>query len=506
MGVQWLGALRRLRGASETAQHHLDGALRKPRAASLVRRLASPWFFVGVTPLVGVGLMAVVTTQGCYGRLSTKPEGCTDTLSDPSNCGACGHRCPGSCTGGVCQTYVKSISAGDWHTCALLIDSTIRCWGSNGRGQLGVAPTEPDAADWSASPDPHPHPIPMDPSIAVTANEVSGGGGHTCALTAGPPDGSNVMCWGEDEFGQLGDDPAQAPYSHWQPLPVRLKGTTVLSLTSGAHHSCVTEVGEVAECWGRNDYGQLGTGPSHLALPDGYDGPGYVVDGNGSDKLGSVSEVFAGDWHSCAQLLDEAGTVACWGRNDACQLGDPDTGMTCPPGSDVPCSTVPVPVSLQGPVLSISSRGSYTCAIVGGEHGVICWGDNEYRQLGGASSSDSSCTAVQVLETGSMRLTQVREIAVGVTHACAIVDTDVYCWGSESHGQLGNGVVMAGGSARATHVDGLGGGAKQIVAGYRHTCALLTDGTVACWGSNEYGQVGTEPISNSVTTPTQVVW
>jgi hypothetical protein len=177
-----------------------------------------------------------------------------------------------------------AISAeGGQHTCAVLGDGGVRCWGGNASGQLGGTPASPGALVTVAG---------------VKATAVAAGGSHTCALIT---DGS-VKCWGDGPSGQLGDGTSSSSAS-----PVAVSGiASASSIGAGDHHACAVVSGR-AWCWGDNSYGQLGVSTVATA-------PTPVM-ASGGDAL----SVAAGSLNTCALL--STGAIECWGANSAGQVG-----------------------------------------------------------------------------------------------------------------------------------------------------------------------------------------
>jgi hypothetical protein len=210
----------------------------------------------------------------------------------------------------------------------------------------------------------------------------------------------------------------------------------------------------------------------------------FLSCGGSSTQLGGAEAVAAGYFHTCAIV---SGGVQCWGDDSEGQVGEDALNIAV---------TSPVPVvGLTSGVSGIAAGGLHTCAIVNG--GVQCWGANYYGQLGNNSTSTVATAPVQVLGLTS----GATAVAAGYSHTCAIVSGGVECWGSNSSGQLGNG--SAGGvSLVPVQVSGLSVGVQAIAAGYAHTCALVNSG-VQCWGSNSNGQLGDGSPSDS-SVPVQV--
>ncbi len=191
--------------------------------------------------------------------------------------------------------------------------------------------------------------------------------------------------------------------------------------------------------------------------------------------LQEVADIAAGGSHSCA--LDAGGRVFCWGEDIVGQLGVGDASSeTARP------SPVPVP-GLQG-IRAIDAAFFHTCAVTAAR-GLSCWGLNDEGQLGVGSDAYSSGSPQPVQGLAGT----VREVATGSSLSCALYeDGRVGCWGGNADGQLGDGSTLPSNSAGA--LVALGQAASAVSAGARHACALLTDGSVRCWGANEFGQLG----------------
>ena len=188
----------------------------------------------------------------------------------------------------------------------------------------------------------------------------------------------------------------------------------------------------------------------------------------------ALTATVTGQAHSCA--LNTLGGVQCWGAGTAGQLGNA-ANMDSP---------VPVPVSTlsSGVALIMTGGGAgHTCALTTAG-AVVCWGDNASGDLGNNGTSPSP-VPVAVMGISGM----VVAIAVGSSHTCALTNAGaVFCWGSNSHGQVGNNSNMD--SPVAVPVSGLASGVKAIGAGFNHTCAVTTLGAVLCWGANGGDQLG----------------
>ncbi len=343
-----------------------------------------------------------------------------------------------------------AITARGGHTCALLEDSRVRCWGSNRFGQLGNGTTTNS-------------PVPVTVAhLDGQATAVVAGGRHTCALL----EDSNVRCWGYNAFGQLGND---STTNSSTPVTVTNLGGRATAITAGWGHTCALLEDGSVRCWGRNRYGQVGS--------DSF--PQSSVPVSIIALRRKAIAIAAGDYHTCALLED--GSVRCWGYNAFGQLGN----------GAITRSSLPVTVFNLGQwTTAIAAGGFHTCALL--EDGSVrCWGYNRYGQLGDGSTT-SSGLPVTVVNLGE----RATAIAAGESHTCALLeDGSIQCWGFNRYGRLGNGSTTD--SSVPVSVVNLGGRATAIAAGEHHTCALLEDGSVQCWGYNHYGQLGNDSTTNS---------
>lgn len=355
---------------------------------------------------------------------------------------------------------IAAIAAGNGRTCALTVAGGVKCWGNNwwhgglGDGTLTNRTTPVDVAGLSSG-----------------VSAIAVGGGHNCALiTSG-----SVKCWGDNEYGQLGNHNKS---EHHTPAAAVALPSAVSVIDAGMSHTCALTAGGGVKCWGKNEHGQLGDG-----MRDSRYAP---MDVAGLSR--GVGAIAVGKWHTCASTTD--GNVKCWGQNEEGQLGDgtiTDTGRSTP----VDVAGLPSDVS------AIAAGVSHTCALTTGG-GVKCWGDNSTGQLGDGTMIDR-VTPVDVAGLSS----GVSAIGVGWNHTCALtIGGGVKCWGYNWSGQLGDGTT----TSRTTPVDvvNLTSGVSAIAVGWNHTCAVLTEGRLKCWGSNWHGQLG-DDTKDDRNTPVDVV-
>jgi alpha-tubulin suppressor-like RCC1 family protein len=369
-------------------------------------------------------------------------------------------------TGEIALSPVRAVAFGDGGTpatsvslggaddssafgCALSTQDTsaVSCWGGNPDGQLGNGTTVNSS-------------LPACTELSATVVSSSNGGNFACAIHTGL-----VFCWGDNSLGQLGNGSTKPSL-----IPVRALipgGATATAVSAGAASACAV-AGGAAYCWGDNTYDQLGSksvmAGSSIPVP---------VQGLGS----GVTSVSVGLVHACAILTD--GTADCWGDNSRGRLGDGTTTSRA----------IPMPVSGLTNVTAISAGYSSTCAVTKGA--VWCWGDDMVYELGdGQPTHDPSLVPVPSdLPSGAT------QVAVSYGQACAIVAGDAWCWGV---GANGDGkppppdyfpcfdTICA---FNPFQVPGLAD-LTAIAVNYTSACAVDSTGAVFCWGSNSVGQLG----------------
>jgi alpha-tubulin suppressor-like RCC1 family protein len=364
---------------------------------------------------------------------------------------------------------VGKVVTGWNHTCAVTGNGELKCWGWNYYGQLG------DETKATQS-----RPVNVR-RLMEDAVDVAPGWAHTCAITAA----GGVKCWGWNESGQLGDGtnldsvvPLSITGLRSSRLPPPTGGSPgkAQAVAAGAAHACALTPSGGVKCWGKNDHGQLGNGTTESSLV-----PVSVV-----GLTQGVVAVTAGMSHTCA--LTSAGGVKCWGQNMYGALGDGSIGDRTEP-VDV--------VGLGGGVFAVSAGGAFTCALL--EDGrVKCWGYNQKGALGDGTTTDR-VTPVDVQGLGSDN----SAVSSGGGHACVLTAAGgVKCWGADEYGQLGDGKVVSRGTP--AFAVGVTGGARGISAGWTHTCAVLTEGGVLCWGANGSAQLGDGTQGEEKTFPVDV--
>ena len=347
-------------------------------------------------------------------------------------------------------TGVSAVVAGGSHTCAVTATVGVKCWGDNSSGQLG------DGTTTSRS-------TPADVlRLGIDSATVAAGGFHTCALsTAGA-----VRCWGNNLVGQVGDG---TNTDRNTPVDVPELASHIAAIAAGFNHSCALTTAGTIKCWGQNVFGQLGdeTTTDRTAPVD--------VVGLSS----GVAAVATGGGHTCA--LTTTGGVKCWGDNIYGGLGAATTEQ-CGPFNN-PCSTTPVDVVDLSDVTAVAAGVGHTCALTAAGS-VTCWGNNTYGQLGDGSTTNS---AVPVNLSGLTG--EIVSISTGSFHTCALtLSGGLKCWGNNDFGQLGDNTTTD--RTTPVSVSGLTSGVAALAVGNAHTCALMTEGGVKCWGYNSSGRLG----------------
>lgn len=333
---------------------------------------------------------------------------------------------------------VSAIAAGFDHSCALYTTGQAACWGSNSFGQLGLGNLDHN-------------PEPATISGLSNAVDIDAAGNTTCVVL----DGGQVQCWGDGDNGELGNGATVDSAS-----PVNVSNiNSAIKVGVGQFHACAVLSKGTVECWGNNFRGQLGT---------------TTVDFESSvpvavDNVTTAVDVFLGSQTSCAILSD--GKIHCWGSS---QDG------VIPPVDDVTPATVTGLENVTDMALDVQNG----CAVDQGD--LICWGRNTFGQLADPDIDKRTPTHIEELSD---------VVAVGLSDktVCAATDDgntpEVYCWGTNSNGNLGVGDESRPRSNVPLKVHALGS-VDQFTYYGNHFCALSKPRTVSCWGLNTFGEIG----------------
>ncbi len=302
-----------------------------------------------------------------------------------------------------------------------------------------------------------------------TWTSVALGDGHTCGIKSD----STLWCWGKNTNGQVGDGTTVDKNT---PTEVSGGGAWTSVAVSPYYSVCGIKSDSSLWCWGKNNFGQLG-------------------DGTTADK--NVPTVVTGTWksisitgeHSCGIKSDN--TLWCWGNNQYGRLGD---------GTATNRSS-PVNISVGLTWEKVYAAGYNTCGIRSGGT-LVCWGDGPYSENGNNVYADQY-SPVGVNGGGTWK-----DVSLTGGHVCAIKSDDtVWCWGDDGYGQVGNNAALAGQPIPTAISTGGAWSQIQTFWGWwtslsgsnaegSHSCALKSDGTIWCWGRNNYGQLGNNTTSN----------
>ena len=233
---------------------------------------------------------------------------------------------------------------------------------------------------------------------------------------------------------------------------------------SGINTNCALDENGEISCWGSGLYGKLGTGST-----TGSDQPVFV------SGVGGYSQLTSGDDHTCA--IKNNVDIYCWGGNFEGQFGSGNTS-----GSSTPILTT----SFNSSIISIEAGGKHTCALLANGD-MYCWGRGVDGQIGYNNATTTYSPQLVLLPRSAIA------IDAGDSHTCAILDNNsMMCWGSNDFGQVGDGTTNQ--RDVPVYVENFIGANVYPIAvsgGSLHTCALLNDGSINCWGRNNNGQLGT---------------
>jgi len=387
------------------------------------------------------------------------------------------------CSSGCCSRMV-AVAAGGGFACAQTSLGNVQCWGYDYDGQLGDG-TGPSIG-FSATP----VDVLDNASGAVLSGVISiaAGGSGACALLKT----SAVVCWGSNTIGQVGmgdtSNPRAMKATAVQDGATGPALTGAVQITVGANHGCALLSTGGVKCWGYNGGGQLGVN-STVSIPYAVD----VWQDSSGLALADIAQVAAGSGFTCARTSQ--GGVKCWGANTYLQIGQP---------SDQADFLVPVDIAAGGILTSVQDlwTGGGCACIRTASGNAECWGDNLHGSLGSGSLTPRKSATPSLVSN----LSDISAGSSGAFHSCVVTGSarKVECWGQDDYGQLGNNSTVPAVSSSGPY--GFGGvptpgyvvdaatnpitGVAQVSAGTLSTCALMTDGSVQCWGQNNMGQLG----------------
>jgi alpha-tubulin suppressor-like RCC1 family protein len=374
-------------------------------------------------------------------------------------------------TGALLSKRVIAVSASAAHSVALCSDETTVAWGANASGSLGNnSNTSSNIA------------VAVTRSGVLSSKKVSAvatGGAQSFALCS---DGT-LTSWGLNTFGQLGNNTTETTRV---PVTVTtttgaLFGKTVVATSVGQSHTVVRFSNGGMAAWGRNAEGQLGNNTTTNSNIPVEVFSGGVLSGK---KIAAVS---AGAAHNVALCSD--GTVVTWGSNSSGQLGT---------GTAIVSSLIPTNITglgaLSGKTVVAVAAGSNHSLALCSDGRVVAWGRGASGQLG-TGNTGSSSLPVAVSWTGVMAGKTVVAFAAGADHNLALCsDGTLVAWGRNDFGQIGNNLGGNLGSPDRVETSSgalMGKTVVSLATGTNHSLVLCSDGTLAAWGSNAQGQLGT---------------
>jgi alpha-tubulin suppressor-like RCC1 family protein len=375
-------------------------------------------------------------------------------------------------------TGVRNVAASEYHSCALLVNRQVRCWGYNGYGGLGNGETDDE---WRAVTVRNA----TDTGPLVNVTQVVAGDYHTCALLTN----RQVRCWGYNGDGELGTGDNDDRHL---PTAVRNAGdtgplTNVIEISAEISGTCALLTNRQVRCWGDDDYGQLGNGAplEDTNLPEAVHGVNDVA------VLSNIRSLGGGYDNNCAVTMGRQGR--CWGY----------AGSDGALGNGVSDDT-PYPVRVKNrstgqPLTGIVqiANGGYTgCAVINTGQ-LRCWGDNDDGELGNNDAPNDRYSAVLVRRNATQPLNGVTGVQVTYGSVCASLNTgEVRCWGEDDYGQNGDGTIgvpefrQIPNFVRNSTGSGRLGNVRQISGKGYSFCVTQNNGQVRCWGYGEYGVLG----------------
>ena len=432
------------------------------------------------------------TSSGQKKTPSTKNPKNPESPGNPGNPGN-----PENPEPGLKLLFPTQFASGSDHNCAILNNGKVKCWGYNNSGLLGQEHTHHQGDEAGEMGDNLEF---TDLGANLTAKVIAAKEFHTCAILSN----GKVKCWGDNNHGQLGQEHTNHRGDEAGEMGDNLEFTdlgtnlTAKAITAGHEHTCAILSNDKVKCWGYNKYGQLGQGDTELQGNEA----GEMGDNLEFTDLGTnltAKAIAAGNEHTCAILSNDK--VKCWGYSIYGQLGQGDTDRRGDEAGEMGDNLEFTDLGANLTAKAITTGFRHTCVILSNDK-VKCWGINNHGQLGQGHTNhqgdgaDEMGDNLEFTDLGT-NLT-AKAITAGGVHTCAILSNDkVKCWGYNENGQLGQENTQAQGHDVNEMGDnleftdlGTNLTAKAITTGNSHTCAILSNDKIKCWGYNSYGQLG----------------
>ena len=351
--------------------------------------------------------------------------------------------------------------------------------------------------------------------VASARSSLDVGYAHVCLIGKKH---HQLKCWGFNDYGQLGQgntaeigDGVGKAITASAPINIGTGLSTALVSAGGeivSGSTCVITNKNDVKCFGDNVAGQLGQG-STSNLGDGRNEQGNKLNIVDLGRGRTAIDIDSGARHQCA-LLDN-GDVKCWGLNDEGQLGQGNTLNLGDAPNEMGENLKAIALGAKAKTIAVGAK--HSCVITDTDT-VKCWGLNANGQLGqdnleNLGDDPKEIAHLEAIDLGVDRT--AKAIAAGGAHTCALLENgDVKCWGLNASGQLGQDSTAslgdeAGEMANIASVNlGLNRTALAITAGENHTCALLDNKTIKCWGENS--SVNYDKIASPIWAMGKVKW
>jgi alpha-tubulin suppressor-like RCC1 family protein len=332
---------------------------------------------------------------------------------------------------------------------------TVKCWGYGAVGAIGSGST---ASRGNGTGEMGDSLSAVDFGSGRTATMIAAGSNHSCALL----DNATVKCWGRSNSGQLGYNDTvtrgdgSGEMGNALPAISFAAGRTATAIAAGANHTCALLDNAQVVCWGNNEYGQLGQGNMNNI----GDGVGVTVAATPAIDLGTgrtAVAISAGDLHTCA-LLDNA-SVKCWGSGGNGRLGTGDTNDRGIDVNEMGDALLPINLGAGVSAVAVTTGGAHTCVLLN-TAAVKCFGNGADGKLGIGSQADigdgpsEMGDALATVNLGADRT--VLAVSAGLAHTCAMLDdASVKCWGNGGSGRRGSGNTTRVGTSSSHMGDAL---------------------------------------------------
>ena len=318
-------------------------------------------------------------------------------------------------------------------------------------------------------------------------------------ITAGTGDFSNVVLVTPHAKPTITNvSPAIGPVAGGQNVTLTgtnfiLKSKKIMQTVNGNGYSLALSADSTIYTWGRNEYGQLGNGVTATNSPV----PVAVKTAGTPMKGKTIVQISAKVWYALALASD--GTVYSWGFNSWGQLGNGTSGTANNASAPVAVKTAGTP--MEGKTIVQVAAGATHSLALATDGTIYAWGKNEYGQLGNDSTTNSPVPVAVKTAGTPMDGKTIIQIHAGYEHSLALAsDGTVYAWGRNNSGQLGKNDATDAHIPAAVQTLGTPMAGKvivQLAAGNSQSMALASDGTVYTWGWNQYGQLGNGTTTNS---------